>query len=252
MSPSSKQNKHVAIVTGGASGIGRAVAERMAREGVAIVVSDINEQEGRQAVERISEQGGQAVFQRADVASPEDNRKLVETAVETFGGLTMACNNAGIGGKQKPVADLPVESWQKVIDINLNGVFYAMKYQIPAMLESGGGSVVNMGSILSRVGFRNASAYVAAKHGLDGLTKTAAMEYAGQHIRVNTVGPAFIRTPLLTALDEDTLNQLAGLHPVQRLGSAEEVAALVYWLCSGEASFVTGSYYAIDGGYLAQ
>jgi len=162
-------------------------------------------------------------------------------------------NNAGIGGPAAPTGEYPLDGWEKVIGVNLNGVFYGMRYQIPAMLKSGGGSIINIASILGQVGFAYSSAYVAAKHGVVGLTKNAAIEYAAQGIRVNSVGPGFIKTPLLDKnLSEEQMAGIAALHPIGRLGRAEEVAELVLWLASDKASFVTGSYHAVDGGYLAR
>jgi NAD(P)-dependent dehydrogenase (short-subunit alcohol dehydrogenase family) len=166
--------------------------------------------------------------------------------------LHIACNNAGVGGPSAPTGDYPVEGWDKVIAINLSGVFYGMRYQIPAMLKSGGGAIVNMASILGNVGFANSPAYVAAKHGVVGLTKNIAMEYGAQNIRANAVGPAFILTPLLKDFDDATLEWLKSKHPIGRLGKPEEVAELVLFLSSDKASFITGSYYPVDGGYLSQ
>lgn len=244
----------VAIVTGGASGIGQTTAQFYARDGARVVVSDVNEEAGRETVRTIEEAGGQATFMQADVSTPDDCEELVRFALDTYGSLDIAFNNAGIGGEQNPVGDYSVEGWQRVIDVNLSGVFYCMKYEIPAMLESGGGAIVNMASILGRVAFAGAPAYVAAKHGVLGLTKNAAVEYAQQDLRVNVVGPAFISTPLIAEMEEDpeSYNALVGLHPIGRLGEPEEVANLVIWLSSDEASFVTGAYYPVDGGYLAR
>ena len=166
--------------------------------------------------------------------------------------MHIACNNAGIGGPAALVGEYPIDGWDKVIAINLSGVFYGMRYQIPAMLQAGGGVIVNMASILGQVGFRTASAYVAAKHGVVGLTQNAALEYASQGIRVNAVGPGFIKTPLLDKMDDATMNMLVTLHPQGRLGKPEEVAELVLWLSSDKSSFVNGSYYPVDGGYLTQ
>lgn len=242
----------VAIVTGGASGIGLAVAQLYAREGAKVVVSDLDDERGQQAVGSIQEGGGTAVFERADVADPEANRRLVERALSEYGRLDVACNNAGIGGEAHPIADLSVEGWRKVIDINLSGVFYGMKYQIPAMLRNGGGALVNMASILGQVSWATAAAYVAAKHGVVGLTKNAAVEYATQGIRANAVGPGYIDTPLLENLDREVYDGLVSLHPLGRLGRPEEVAELVLFLSSDRSSFVTGAYYPVDGGYLAK
>jgi NAD(P)-dependent dehydrogenase (short-subunit alcohol dehydrogenase family) len=192
-------------------------------------------------------------FVPADVSSPADCERLVAATVERLGRLDIACNNAGIGGETNHTADYSLDAWAKVIGINLSGVFYCMKYEIPAMLAAGKGAIVNMASILGAVGFAGAPAYVAAKHGVVGLTRTAAVEYAARGIRINAVGPAFIRTPLIRALEENTpaRDALLARHPVGRLGRPEEVAALALWLSSDEASFVTGSYYPVDGGYLA-
>jgi len=241
-----------AIVTGAGSGIGRAIAILYASEGASIVVSDINEKGGEETVAQIKAGGSDAVFVKADTSNPDDNKALVDAAVKAFGGLHIAVNNAGIGGPISPVGDYPVDGWDKVISINLSGVFYGMRYQIPAMLASGGGSIVNIASILGKVGAKGSAAYVAAKHGVIGLTEAAALEYADKQIRINSIGPGYILTPLLSALDDATMKAIVGLHPMGRLGTAEEVAELALWLNSDKASFVTGSYYNVDGGYLAQ
>jgi len=244
----------VAVVTGASSGIGRASALFYAREVAQVVVSDINETGGQETVALIQAAKGEAFFVKTDVATPADCEALVKKTVKKFGRLDFACNNAGIGGEQNLTADYSVEGWQKVIGINLSGIFYCMKYEIPAMLKTGGGAIVNMASILGQVGFTGAPAYVAAKHGVIGLTKNAAIDYAAKGIRVNSIGPAFIRTPMIASLEEnaEALNMLIGLHPMGRLGLPEEVAELVIWLSSKRASFVTGAYYSVDGGYLAR
>lgn len=246
------QNK-VAIVTGASSGIGRAVALAFAREGVKVVVGDVARDGGEETVRLIKEQGGEAIFVPCDVSQSAQVEALVKRAVETYGRLDFACNNAGIGGEAAQTADYSVDGWNKVIAINLSGVFYGMKYQIPEMLKQGGGVIVNMASILGWVGFATAPAYVAAKHGVIGLTKTAAIEYAKQGIRAVTVCPAFIHTPMVDdGMPSDVLEQLASAHPVGRLGTPEEVAELVVFLCSDSASFITGSPFLVDGGYVAQ
>jgi len=246
------QNK-VAIVTGASSGIGRAIALAFAREGVKVVVGDVARDGGEETVRLIKEQGGEAIFVPCDVSQSAQVEALVKRAVETFGRLDFACNNAGIGGEAALTADYSVDGWNKVIAVNLSGVFYGMKYQIPEMLKQGGGVIVNMASILGWVGFATAPAYVAAKHGVIGLTKTAAIEYAKQGIRAVTVCPAFIHTPMVDdGMPSDVLEQLASAHPVGRLGTPEEVAELVVFLCSDSASFITGSPFLVDGGYVAQ
>jgi NAD(P)-dependent dehydrogenase (short-subunit alcohol dehydrogenase family) len=244
----------VAIVTGASSGIGRSVAELYARHGACVVVSDVSVAGGEETVRLIRDGGGEARFVEANVADPAACERLVRETVAAYGRLDIACNNAGIGGDAAPTADYPLEGWERVIAVNLSGAFYCMKYEIPAMLQSGGGSIVNMASILGEVAFATSPAYVAAKHGLVGLTKNTAVEYAQQGVRVNSVGPAFIRTPLIAALEQDeaAYNMLVSLHPIGRLGEPEEVAELVLWLSSDKASFVTGAYYPVDGGYLAR
>lgn len=247
------ENK-VAIVTGAGSGIGKAVALLYATEGAKVVLSDIDEKGGNETVYQIKSQGGDAIFIKADTSNPDNQKSTVEMAVKKYGGLHIACNNAGIGGDLAPTGEYPIDGWDKIISVNLSGVFYGLRYQIPAMTNTGGGgSIVNMSSILGMVGSKNVPGYVAAKHGVVGLTKAAALDYADKQIRVNAVGPGYIDTPLLSnSLDEATIKSLAGLHPIGRLGTAEEVAELVLWLSSSKSSFVTGSFYTIDGGYTAQ
>lgn len=244
----------VALVTGASSGIGRAVALGWAREGAKVVVSDINVPAGEETAARVRAQGGDAIFVVADVGKAEDAQALVARAVAHYGRLDIACNNAGIAGPQAPTADYPLDGWAQVININLSAVFYGMKYQIGAMLKMGGGSIINIASILGAVGFATAPAYTAAKHGVVGLTQAAALEYSAQGVRINAVGPGFIHTPMISGLENDPgVNaMLVGAHPIGRLGRAEEVAELVTWLASDRASFVTGAYYPVDGGYLAR
>jgi len=242
----------VALVTGAGSGIGRAVAIHYAAAGARVVVSDINQQGGDATVRAIREAGGDAIFVMANTSLPADNQALVDATLQQYGALHIACNNAGVGAPPADVGDYAIEEWDKVIGINLSGVFYGMRYQLPAMLASGSGAIVNMASILGQVATRQNSAYVAAKHGVVGLTKAAALEYATRGIRINAVGPGYIDTPLLQAMSDEARAPLIAQHPVGRLGEADEVARLVVWLSSDQASFVTASYYPVDGGLLAQ
>ena len=243
----------IAIVTGAASGIGAAIAQQLARSGARVVVADLDADGARRVAEAIVAQGGKAVGIAVDVSDAVEVEAMVDATRRQYGGLHLAVNNAGIGGASAPTGEYPLDSWHKVIATNLDSVFYGMRYQIPAILASGGGAIVNMASILGSVAFANAPAYVAAKHGIVGLTKTAAIEYARHGIRINSIGPAFIDTPLLSKhLDATALTAIAGMHPVGRLGTAAEVAALTAFLLSDEASFITGSYHLVDGGYTAQ
>ena len=248
----SLENK-VAIVTGAGSGIGEAVALLFGREGAKVVVSDINEKAGEAVAEKIRKDGGDAFFVKADTSSAEQNESLVKQTVDKYGALHLAVNNAGIGGPLSPTGEYPIDGWDKTIAINLSGVFYGLRYQIPAILNAGGGSIVNMASILGNTGTAGSPAYVAAKHGVVGLTKAAALEYANKNIRINSVGPGYINTPLIkNSLGEDAIKALVSLHPIGRLGESNEIAELVLWLASSKSSFVTGAYYNADGGYLAQ
>ncbi|WP_410881616.1 SDR family NAD(P)-dependent oxidoreductase [Myroides sp. DW712] len=239
----------VAIVTGGASGIGKAVVELFVKEGAKVVIADLNVDLGLQLAKNL---GAQTHFVKSNAASPTDNEALVKETLEKFGRLDIAVNNAGIGGASAPTGEYAIEEWQKVISINLDGVFYGMRYQIPAMLNKGGGSIINVASILGQVGFAGSPAYVAAKHGVVGLTKTAAWDYGTQNIRINAVGPGFIETPLLSSMDPQVKHFLESQHAMQRLGTSEEVAEIIAWLASDKASFATGGYYPIEGGYLAK
>lgn len=242
----------IAIVTGGGSGIGEACSLMLAERGVRVAVADLHSEAAERVVTAIRDRGGEAIAVTVDVADPAAVEAMVEQTVHAFGGLHIAVNNAGIGGPPALTGEYPLDGWRSVMNVNLDGVFYCMRYEIPAILASGGGSIVNMSSILGSVAFASAPAYVAAKHGVVGLTRTAAVEYATQNLRVNAVGPGFIDTPLLRAAGDEVLAGIAQAHPNERLGKPEEVAELVCFLTSDAASLITGAYYPIDGGYTAR
>lgn len=248
----SLENK-AAIITGAGSGIGRETALLFAKEGAKVTVSDINEDAGNKVVAEIKSLGGEAIFVKANTASAEDNKNVVDKTVAAFGGLHISVNNAGVGSAFAKVADVELSDWQRVIDINLSGVFYGMKYQIPEMIKSKGGSVINIASILGQAAFQGSSAYVASKHGVVGLTKTGALDHALDNVRVNAIGPGFIYTGLVNedTMGKEAIQALETKHAMHRLGNPIEIAELALWLASDKSSFVTGAYYPVDGGYLA-
>lgn len=244
------ENK-VALVTGAGSGIGKAVAISYAKEGAKVIVNDINEENGQLVVNQIKSAGGEAFFIKADVANEEDIKNLIKKTVEKYGKLDIACNNAGITGEQNFTGQYSVSSWNKVVAINLNGVFLNCKYQLEQMEKNGGGVIVNMASIHGIAAAPMSSAYTSTKHAVVGLSKNIGVEYAQKNIRCNAVGPGYIETPLLKMAGPEMLEMLKAKHPMNRLGKAEEVAELVLFLSSEKSSFITGGYYLIDGGYTA-
>lgn len=241
----------IALVTGGASGIGSAIAGMLSEEGAEVVVADIDVEGARRIAATIRSEGGKARAMEVDVADPRSVEALVKDVVQTCGGLHLAVNNAGTAGPRETTVNYPLEEWHRVIDVNLNSVFYSMKYEIPAMLAAGGGAIVNMSSVLGSVGLPIASAYTAAKHGVVGLTKAAAIEYAGRGVRINAVGPGWIDTSLTTEMGDQFLRRIMANLPIRRLGTPGEVAGLVCFLLSDQASYIAGSYYPVDGAYTA-
>jgi len=244
-----------AIVTGGGSGIGREAAVRFGEEGANVVVADVNVDGSEETAELVREAGGDATVIETDVSDPADVEAMVDAAVETYGGLDYAFNNAGIEGESEPAGEHPLDNWKQGIDVNLKGVYLCMRYELPAMLESGGGSIVNTSSIAGLVAFPGLSPYVASKHGVIGLTKTAAVEYSREGVRVNAISPGVIDTPMVQRSEEDDpemMEQVTAATPIGRLGAPEEIGDAAVWLCSEDASFVTGETLVIDGGYVAQ
>lgn len=240
----------IGLVTGGASGIGAATSRRLASRGARVMIAD----RAAEAAQSLAEElGGNAAWVQVDVSDIASVEAMTHETIERFGGLDIAVNSAGVGtGSSAHVADLDVERWRRVMSINLDGIFFSMKAELHAMLERGGGAIVNVASVLGSVANAGSSAYVASKHAVVGLTKAAALEYAGHGIRVNSVGPGYISTPMLSNRDDVQRAELEGRHPIGRLGDAEEVANVIDFLVSPAASFVTGAYYVVDGGYTAR
>jgi len=243
----------VAVVTGGAGGIGRATAELLAAGGARVLVADVKDRDGRETVERIVGAGGIAGYRRTDVTVEAEVEALMAAAVDTYGRLDIGINNAGIAGTLARVTDLSLADWRRMIDVNLHGVFLCMRAEIPRMLAGGGGAIVNTSSAAGLMGFPGMAAYVASKHAVIGLTKTAALEHARNGIRINAVCPGGVRTPMLEAFagSEAALEAMGKTAPMCRLATPEEIAAAIVWLCSDAASFVTGTAMSVDGGVMA-
>ncbi len=254
--PGDRRFEHkVVLVTGGASGIGRSAARQFASEGASVAVADIDEAGAQATAQAIADEGGRAEAIHVDVADPESVGAMVDRASETFGALHYAFNNAGIVGAGAPIADMPVEVWDRGIGVMLSGVFLCLKFEIPVILASGGGAIVNTSSGAGIIGFPGMANYVAAKHGVIGLTKTAALEYIGSGIRINAICPGTARSRMVEDWmqgDPAAEAQVAGLHPIGRIASPDEIAAAALWLCSNEASFVVGHALVVDGGYTIQ
>ena len=242
------------IVTGAGNGIGRAIAIAFAKEGANVVVSDVSKEVGEETVEIIRKESGEAIFIKADVGNGSEIKELVKKTVSTFGRLDYAVNNAGIEGEVAPIADYPEEIWDSVIRINLKGVWLGLKYQIPAILETGGGAIVNIASMEGIIAFPGLSPYVAAKHGVNGITKAVALEYMKAGVRVNSICPGVIDTKMIDRLTEEVpqVDDLVTLSPAGRKGRPEEIAEAAVWLCSNKASFVNGHTLVVDGGYVIQ
>jgi NAD(P)-dependent dehydrogenase (short-subunit alcohol dehydrogenase family) len=239
----------VAIVTGGAAGLGRVIAFAFARQGAAVVVADVNTSGGNETVRRIEEAGGTARFRQTDVSTEDDVRNLVAFTVDRFGKLDFSCNNAGIEGAQVPISELPRDRWDQVVAVNLTGVFQCLKYELQQMLKQGHGAIVNIASVAAFIGTPARAGYVATKHGIMGLTKTAALEVATKGIRVNAVAPGLVNAGLTDAAPKEFIQMALAGQPIGRMAEAEEIAAAVLWLCSDAASFVLGHTLAVEGGF---
>lgn len=252
--PAARFGGRVAIVTGGASGIGRATAERLAAEGAAVLVADLDEDAGTKVADEIDATGGTARFHRADVTDHAQVDAMVAAALDEFGRLDFAVNSAGTAGTYAALPDQTLAEWNRVLAVNLTSTFLCLQAEIPAMMRTGGGAVVNVASAAGLMGFAHLPAYVASKHGVVGLTKSVALEYAKRGVRINVVCPGSVRTPMLAGFvggDHDALERMGRTAPVGRLAEPSEIAAAIAWLCSDDASYVTGHALSVDGGVMA-
>jgi NAD(P)-dependent dehydrogenase (short-subunit alcohol dehydrogenase family) len=250
----SVEGRRVALITGGASGIGRSTALGFARQGKSVMIADVAEDAGLEVVREVEAEGGEAGWVLADVTRPEEAEGMVRATMERFGRIDYAVNAAGVGGLRAKTADYEIDAWHRVIGVNLTGVWLSMRYELPAMLQGGGGSIVNLASVAGVVGFSGHAAYAASKHGVVGLTRSAALEYARSGIRVNAVCPAFTWTPMVERMLEanpDMLRKMERGIPQGRLGTPEEVAGSILYLCSEAAGFMTGQAMVLDGGLSA-
>lgn len=244
-------SKKIAFVTGGASGIGEACINQFVANGAAVVIADLNEVDGKKLADSINTKGGKALFIKLSVTDPANVQAAVDQAEKHFGRIDYAVNCAGISGESNTLADYSLEGYHQNIDVNQNGVFYSLRSQIPSMLRNGGGSIVNLSSIMGLVSTPTSAAYVAAKHAVAGLTKNAGQTYAGRGVRVNAICPGYIDTPMLRKSAPPEMIELgAAMHPIGRLGTADDIASMALFLCSDSASFITGGIFPVDGGYL--
>jgi NAD(P)-dependent dehydrogenase (short-subunit alcohol dehydrogenase family) len=246
--------RKIVLVTGGASGIGLACAKTFALAGAQVVIADAQAEAGSQAVAAIEQVQGRATFIEVDVANPASAQTMVDSVMARHGALDIAINNAGVGGGRVATAAYSLDAWHQVINVNLSGVFYCLRAELPVMIKQGGGVIVNLASILGSRAMAGTPAYTASKHGVVGLTRCAAIDHAKDRIRVNAIGPGFIETPMIArAMDDADLNaHIVAQHPIGRLGQPQDIANLAAFLCSHEAAFITGGYYLADGGYTAQ
>jgi NAD(P)-dependent dehydrogenase (short-subunit alcohol dehydrogenase family) len=244
----------VALITGGNAGIGRAAAIEFAKQGAKVVISGRREKEGREVIAEIEALGGEPIFVKADVSKASDVKAMIEQTLATFGRLDYAFNNAGVEQALTPLPKQTEEAYDQIMDINVKGVWLSLKHEIPAMLKTGGGAIVNNSSVAGLIGFATVPIYVASKHAVNGLTKSVALEYAKQNVRVNAVAPGAIETRMYRdfAAAPEVRQALEGAIPIGRVGQPEEIASIVVWLCSDGASFTTGQIFAVDGGYSAQ